>query len=281
MTTLFKEGDHPSRGLPVIGVRYDMYTLGVELANGTCTPCTAQGQAAQFIYGDSGVGTENGFAVPLHSVRHSGGRGVWCLAGGAVTAGADLIVKMVNFTIAGVVVSLPVAVAATDGVDGDVIFGWASMGSSASGADTDAFAPSLAVEFYDVSRKVVGGESAESFLTFHVDLADIAATGDVITAIPLAFAGQILSHSFVVDDPASTPGASITLNLEINATNVTGGVVTLTTATVLDGVTIPGTAITAANVFTAGDTLSVEAVVGTAFTEGSGTITIVIKALGT
>jgi hypothetical protein len=274
--TFYKEGDNPQPGTPNADVH--AFTFGVRLATGKVTPCTAQGQKAEFIFGDTVEAIENGFAVPLLSKTHSGGIGVPCLAGGVVAQGADIIVGMVEFTDNdGVTADLPVAIAATDGEDGDWIVGKCSLGSSASEADTDVNAPSLAIEFYDNPMPVVGGAQAPSVITLHVDLATAAATGDILTDWTPGFAGEIVSIAFAVTEDATTAGGDITINPEINATNVTGGVLTLTTATVNLDAVIAASAVTAANVFDANDTITFEAVVTGAFTEGEGDILITVK----
>lgn len=274
--TMYKEGDNPQPGTPAAKVH--AFSFGIRLANGTVTPCTTQGQKAEFVFGDSVDPTKSTFAVPLFSKTHSGGIGVPCLAGGAVAQGADVIVGMVEFTDNdGVTLDLPVAIAATDGGDGDWIVGKASLGSSATEADTNVNMPSLAIEFYDNAMPVVGGAQAPIVITRHVDLATIAATGDISTDWTPTFAGEILSIAFAVTEDATTAGGNITINPEINATNVTGGVLTLTTATVNAAAVIAASAVTAANVFDANDTISFEAVVTGAFTEGEGDILITVK----
>lgn len=146
--TMFKEGDNPQPGTPAVNVR--AFTLGVRLPSGKVTPCTAKGQRAEFVFGDTVEATENGFGVPLFSKTHSGGIGVRVLAGGVIAPGAELICDMVNFTIDGVVESLPVVRdAALAGVAGNTVIGKATLGSSSAAADTDVTAPSIAMEFYD------------------------------------------------------------------------------------------------------------------------------------
>jgi len=99
----------------------------------------------------------------------------------------------------------------------------------------------------------------------------VAASGDLITAFTPGFAGRFVSLAFCTQIVGVGSGASVTINLEIGTTNVTGGVVTLNeAATTPAGEITAGTAITAANAFTATDTISAEIVVGTAFTAGSG-----------
>lgn len=113
-------------------------------------------------------------------------------------------------------------------------------------------------------------------LAFPMVLANIA-NGDMVTSFTPGFAGRIVSTQFVTDVVASTASKLATLNLEIGTTDVTGGVLSLTTvACNTKGKVAAGTAITATNTFSATDTISVEATSVTAFVEGSGSLQIVI-----
>lgn len=275
--TMHKEGDHPQPGTPAAKVH--AFTFGVRLANGSVTPCTTQGQKAEFTFGDSVDPAKNTFAVPLFSKTHSGGIGVPCLAGGAVAQGADVIVGMVEFTDNdGVTLDLPVAIAATDGEDGDWIVAKATLGSSATEADTNVNMPSLALEFNDNPMPVVGGDQAPSVITLHVNLATITA-GDVVTDWTPGFAGELVSIAAKVTQPVTTAAKAATLNAEINATNVTGGVLALTSANMTPvGAVVAATAITANNTFDANDTISFEGSAVTAFVEGEIDLLITVKA---
>lgn len=134
-----------------------------------------------------------------------------------------------------------------------------------------------------LSRKMQSSVSVEApvqVLSFPVSLADVA-DGDVVTGYTPGFAGEILSVSFVVTDPVTTGSKAADLNLEINTTNVTGGVVAITSATATPlGKVIAGTAVTAANVFDDNDTISVEAANVTAFSEGAGVLQIQVRNRG-
>jgi hypothetical protein len=274
--TFFKEGDNPQPGIPNADVH--AFTFGVRLASGKVTPCTTDGQRAEFVFNDTVEAVENGFGVGLLSKTHSGGIGVPVLAGGVIAQGAEICVGMVEFTDnAGVTLDLPVAVAAADAEDGAWIIGKASLGSSASEADTDVNAPSIALEFYDVPQQVVGGQSSFSVISLPVSLPDIAA-GDFFTDWTPDFDGEIVSIDFAVTEAVTTAGAAADLNAEINGTNVTGGVVGLTSANATPvGKVIAGSAVTANNVFAAGQTVSFEAANVTAFTEGAGNLLVTVK----
>lgn len=105
---------------------------------------------------------------------------------------------------------------------------------------------------------------------------------DVVTTYTPGYKFKILSVDFVVSVPASTGGKAADLNLEIGTTNLTGGVVSLTTATVTPlGAVIAGTAVTAANTGAANATISVEASGVTAFVEGTGFLLIKIQNMDT
>jgi hypothetical protein len=124
--------------------------------------------------------------------------------------------------------------------------------------------------------RVSAGARTNSILSIPVKLAKVAA-GDVVTNYTPGFAGAIKKVSFVVTDPVVTAAKAATLNLEINATNVTGGVLSLTSANCTPlGAVVEGTAVTANNVFTATNTISVEASSVTAFAEGEGVLLIVL-----
>lgn len=278
--TFFKEGDNPQPRTPATKVY--AYTFGFDLANGQTTPCTAQGQRAEYVYNDtvSGVDTvPNGFGVGIMSHKHSGGIGVPVLAGGPITQGHDIVVGMVNFTNNdGATVSLPVAIDVDDADDGDWIVGRATMGSSADAADTDVNSPSIALETYDVPQQVRGAAAAANVatVTLHVDLATIAGAGDVVTWTP-DVPGSVIGVEFAVTEPATTALKAVTLNLEIDGVDVTGGVIALTSANVLAGASIAGTAITANNTFAAADAVVVEASAVTAFVEGEGDVVITYR----
>lgn len=100
----------------------------------------------------------------------------------------------------------------------------------------------------------------------HFDHAALT-TGDKVTDLPMPFHGKFVSLHGAVETAFTGSAGTAALNLEIGTTNVTGGVLTVSTAaggTI--GTVLNGTAITAENVFHEGDLISLEAV-------GSGTQT--------
>lgn len=102
---------------------------------------------------------------------------------------------------------------------------------------------------------------------------------DLLTTLTPGYRFKLLSFDFVTTIAGTGAGASQTFNLEIGTTNVTGGVLNPTLAsTDTIGKVTAGSAITAANVGTAADTLSIEmAASGTVFTAGSGYFVIKLQ----
>jgi hypothetical protein len=114
--------------------------------------------------------------------------------------------------------------------------------------------------------------SSQSIISIPVVLATIGA-GDVVTEWTPGFAGKILGFDFITTVVASTAAKAATLNLEIGTTNVTGGLIALTTAGCDTlGKVVAGSAITGTNTFTAADTISIEGSLVTAFSQGEGVL---------
>ena len=112
--------------------------------------------------------------------------------------------------------------------------------------------------------------AGKMFVPFFINLATLA-DGDVLTTFTPGFSGKITSVDFRVHAAATTGSKAATLNLEIGTTNLTGGVVALTSANCTPaGAAVAGSAVTAANVFGPTDTISIEASSVTAFVEGTG-----------
>ena len=111
---------------------------------------------------------------------------------------------------------------------------------------------------------------------FHVEQVD-ATTADVITTITPGFVGTIEKVLWVQGTPVTTAGDGININLEINAVNLVGGVVALTSALCTPlGVVIEGTPVSGSNNFNRTDTVSVEAAIGAGqFAEGGGTLVVI------
>jgi hypothetical protein len=112
-------------------------------------------------------------------------------------------------------------------------------------------------------------------------LLDTVVAGDVLTTFTPGFAGRIVSVAAAVTTAVTTASDLASLNLEIGTTNVTGGVVALTSANATPlGAVIAGSAVTAANLFTASDTISVEGATVTDFAEGAVDLHVVMQSLG-
>lgn len=119
-------------------------------------------------------------------------------------------------------------------------------------------------------------------IPFYVELADVAANGDIVTGWVPGFAGKILSVDFATTVAVSTGSKRADFNLEIGTTDVTGGVVSVTSAAATPkGTIIAGTAITGANTFTATSAISIEAANVTAHAEGKGYLLVKVQNLDT
>lgn len=127
-----------------------------------------------------------------------------------------------------------------------------------------------------VGHMVITHEGAKtpSIWTIPVVLSTLAA--DVVTTYTPGFAGRIVKLSAIVTTAVTTGSKAATLNLEINTTNLTGGSLVLSGTYAL-GAVVDATAITAANTFTASDSISLEAASITAFAEGAVAIEIVLN----
>lgn len=120
-----------------------------------------------------------------------------------------------------------------------------------------------------------------SYLSFYINLATLT-DADQITAFTPGFKFKILAMDFIVHVPVTTGSKASTLNLEIGTTNLTGGVVALTSANCTPrGAIVAGTAVTAANTGTSADTVSLEATSTTAFAEGTGWLMVKIQNMDT
>jgi hypothetical protein len=131
-----------------------------------------------------------------------------------------------------------------------------------------------------ITRENVTQGAGLQTLAFFVNLADIAAAGDLLTNYVPGYAFKIEKFDFRVGKPATTAAKAATLNIEINTTDLTGGLIALTSANCTpQGVAVAGTAITANNVGTKTDSFSIEASAVTAFAEGNGYMLVAIRNL--
>lgn len=135
-----------------------------------------------------------------------------------------------------------------------------------------------AIVAFDAATAQNAAHRAYSVVSIPITLANITGAGDVVTTWTPGFAGRIEALNFVVTTAVTTAAKLATLNAEIGTTNVTGGLVALTSANCTPlGAVVAGTAVTAANSFGAADTVSIEAASVTAFSEGAGVLLITVS----
>ncbi|ANS05693.1 hypothetical protein [uncultured Mediterranean phage] len=109
-------------------------------------------------------------------------------------------------------------------------------------------------------------------------ISGIVSTGNLLTGIEAPCHGRITSVYGIVLEPQTDADADGDINLEIEGTNVTGGVIEWVTADAI-GAKKAGTAITAEDVFHEGDLIDVECVENTAGTAADGYMTIYANVL--
>lgn len=116
-------------------------------------------------------------------------------------------------------------------------------------------------------------------VTFPFPTMTTIAAGDMVTSFKPGFDGYITHVEWVQYAAVTTAGDGMDLNLEIGTTDLTGGVVALTSAACTPiGKIIHGSRITANNRLTKDDLVSVEAAAGAgAFAEGSGALIVTIR----
>ena len=125
-----------------------------------------------------------------------------------------------------------------------------------------------------------GTYNGKVVLCQHVNLVDVTAA-DVATDFIPGFAGKVDKVFWVQGSPVTTASDLASLVVDIEAVEVTGGLVALTSATCTPlGVTINGSAVTGTNVFDADEKLSIRAETVTAFAEGDGMLYIVCSVRG-
>ncbi len=116
-------------------------------------------------------------------------------------------------------------------------------------------------------------------LTFYMEAASIA-NGDLMTNYVPGYAFKILKFDARCAKVVSTGAKLSNINLEIETTNLTGGVIALAGTYAL-GAAQAGTAITAANTGSATDSFSIEAANTTAFIEGAFVFIVSIQNMDT
>jgi hypothetical protein len=112
-------------------------------------------------------------------------------------------------------------------------------------------------------------------LAFYIDAATIA-NGDLLTNYIPGHNFKILKVDARCAKPVTTGGKASSINMEINTTNLTGGVIPLNGTYAL-GAAQDGTAVTANNVGSDTDSFSIEASSTTAFIEGAFWIIVSIQ----
>jgi hypothetical protein len=109
---------------------------------------------------------------------------------------------------------------------------------------------------------------------FPIVLAGLAGTAKVVDNFTFGCRGRVMDIRFIATIPASTASKAATITPSIGGTNLTGGVLALTTANCTAGAIVNDSAITAGNTFDADDAFDLTLSSVTAFVEGSGVIEV-------
>lgn len=118
-------------------------------------------------------------------------------------------------------------------------------------------------------------------VSFYFQLAHIA-DGDMLTSYAPSHAFKILAVNWRTQKAATTASKATTLNLEIGTTDLTGGVVALTSANCTPaGAAVAGSAVTDNNTGVTASSFSIEASSTTAFVEGTGWLLVRIQNMDT
>jgi len=211
----------------------------------------------------------------------SNGRAVLCGAGDPLIAGVNLGTPVVGEAASfGLLGLFPVKLGGTVAVGDKLTPDGTGAFVKAYGADAVAgIAQEAGVSGNIITAMIMPtvSKSMGNTMEIPITLANITAAGDVVTTMVPGFAGRILKVFFVVLIPATTASKAVALNLEIGTTDLTGGVVSLTSANCgTKGAVVAGSAITGNNVFSETDSISVEAASVTAFVEGEGMLVVVM-----
>jgi hypothetical protein len=155
----------------------------------------------------------------------------------------------------------------------------ASAGDEVGAIALESGAAGEKIKVQVISRNFRGFTTVRQIVSIPLDLASITGSQDVLTSFTPGFSGKIIKLDAVVNVPVTTAAKAVNLNAEIGSTNLTGGVIGLTSANCATmGAVVAGSSVTAGNTFTANDTISLEASGVTAFVEGTVTILMVIEA---
>lgn len=121
-----------------------------------------------------------------------------------------------------------------------------------------------------LAAMAIAGGQIENVYLGHFDWVSVA-DGNLRIGLPMQYHGEVKSIYAVVDIACTGSGGTTAINLEIDTVNVTGGVVTVSTAVGgTKGTVLAGTAITAGGVFHEGSVIDVEAA-STSATRTTGT----------
>lgn len=237
--------------------------------------CDVDGEACEFIINDTIPAGVDGWAFGALKPE-SGAIAARALAGGPVTAGHDLCVKISATD------GLPKLIDVDDAEGDDwIIVANARMGHGATEEDVadsnGVFFPSLTVYVYPPNRqRAVGTAGVLQQVPVTFELAEVA-DGDLYTFTP-GFVGEIRSDEFSVSEAVTTAAKAATFSLKINGVAVTGGAIVVTSALATPaGANIPGSAVTALNTFDANDEITITASDVTAFVEGRGDVVITLR----
>lgn len=160
---------------------------------------------------------------------------------------------------------------------------------TATGAETAVWAAGGSVTATALTNNTTGvagntlaaGAGITTFFFTHTFIGGTSAI-DVLTNFTPGFKFKILSVVAATSVLLVGASGSRVFNLEIDTTDVTGGVVTVPIANAAVGVVTAGTAITALNTGTAAQTISIELQNGgTAFTAGMITFAITVQNMDT
>lgn len=272
-----REGNNHPAGTPVEDVQRftpgkyvplnDSPLIGTGVA-----PLSADGERAEFIFNDTRPAGRGLLGVGLMTPL-TGADAIRALAGGVVSDLDYLTTKISEED------GHPKFIRAADGEPGHWVSARANFGNSAAAEDladdNGLFHPSITVFLLGQGSYQIGTESVADTVDFDIALAAVVADDQVVVTYTPTFAGSILSDWYRVTVGASTAAKTAKFKLFINAVQVTGGEITLTTANAdTAGEIVAGTAITALNVFDANDVITLVSDDVTAFVEGSGTFYI-------
>ena len=127
---------------------------------------------------------------------------------------------------------------------------------------------------------ILGTELPIHWEKFYFPLTSLAANGNILTGWVPGFKGRILATQFAVHKAVTTASKRADINLEINGVDVTGGVISITSAAATPaGTIIAGTAITALNTFDLNDVIDVELSNVTVHIEGDGQLMLKVQVL--